>query len=192
MSQPQMQDLLENQLSPDLRKRARPNIPDFAGQRRELSDAIQRAFIHILAGKSLQERLARTFSCASISLRIVTALIGMAAVTAGFLKSRNPIIALIAAIIAAIGMLILIFLMFNHRRTILRDYERELDPKRTEFKRALEEQFGKAIDSFCAEMAKRFQSLADVCRTQRARYEPSSRRIAELQTRFAELKPRLG
>ena len=59
---PQMQDLLDNQLSADLRKEARPNIPDFAGQRRELHEAIQRAFLDILAGKPLQERLGRSFS----------------------------------------------------------------------------------------------------------------------------------
>jgi len=89
-------------------------------------------------------------------------------------------------------LVLIIFLAFNHRRKILRDYERELDPKQTEFRQALEGQFGKAIDSFCAEMAKRFQSLSDVCRTQRARYEPWSAQVNELQKKFAELKPRLG
>jgi hypothetical protein len=71
-------------------------------------------------------------------------------------------------------------------------YEHELDPKRTEFKRALEEQFGKAIDSFCAEMAKRFQNLSDVCQKQRAQYGPWSEQIEDLRTRFTGLKPRLG
>jgi hypothetical protein len=189
---PQMQDLLENQLSTDLRKEARPNIPDFAGQRRELSEAIQTAFIDILAGKSLHERLARSFSQTSIALRIVTALTVTAAVSAALLRTWNSTIALGAAAVAAIGLLAIIFLAFNHRRKLLRDYERELDPKRTEFKQALETQFGKAIDSFCTEMGKRFQNLSDICRTRRARYEPWSQRIDALQTKFAELKPRLG
>src|SRR5437867_3071471 len=48
---PQMQDLLENQLSLDLQKEARQSVPDFASQRRELSETIQAAFIDILAGK---------------------------------------------------------------------------------------------------------------------------------------------
>ena len=55
---PQMQDLLENQLSADLQKQARQSVPDFAGQRRELAESIQAAFIDILAGKTLQEGLA--------------------------------------------------------------------------------------------------------------------------------------
>lgn len=189
---PQMQDLLENQLSDELRKQTRPSIPDFAGQRRELSEAIQTAFMEILAGKSLQERVARSFSQTALWLRVVTALILIAAIGAVLFKASNPMVALGAGTLAAIGVLALIFLAFNHRRRILRDYERELDLKRTEFRNAFETQFGKAIDSFCSEMAKRFKNLSDACRTQRARYEPSAERIKELQTKFAGLKPRLG
>jgi hypothetical protein len=189
---PQMQDLLENQLSSGLRKEARTSIPDFAGQRRELSEAIQTAFMDILAGKSLQERLTRSFVQSSLALRIVTALIAIAGTVTALTKSRNPTIAIGAAAATAIGLLLIIFLVFNHRRKILRDYERELDPKQAEFRQALEGQFGKAIDSFCAEMAKRFQNLSEVCRTQRANYEPWSAQLNELQKEFAELKPRLG
>ena len=188
---PQMQDLLENQLSAELRKQTGPNVPDFAGQRRELSEAIQTAFMEIVAGKSLEERLARSFSQTTLWLRVVTALILIAAI-GGLFKASNPMVALGAGALAAIGVLGLIFLAFNHRRRILRDYERELDLKRTEFRHAFETQFGRAIDSFCSEMAKRFKSLSDACRTQRARYEPSAERIKELQTKFAGLKPRLG
>jgi tRNA U34 5-carboxymethylaminomethyl modifying GTPase MnmE/TrmE len=189
---PQMQDLLENQLSADLRKQARTSIPDFAGQRRELSEAIQTAFMDILAGKSLQERLTRSFAQTSLGLRIVAALIAIAATVAALTRNRTPTIAIGAAAVGLIGLVLVVFLAFNHRRKILRDYERELDPKQTEFKHALERQFGKAIDSFCEEMAKRFQSLSDVCQTQRASYEPWSAQVNELQKEFAELKPRLG
>src|SRR5205807_6636311 len=59
---PQTQDLLENQLSPDLQKEARQSVPDFAGHRRELSESIQAAYIDILAGKTVQEQLARSYS----------------------------------------------------------------------------------------------------------------------------------
>src|SRR5438552_18525573 len=72
---PQMQDLLENQLSPDLQKEARQGVPDFAGQRRELSESIQAAFIDILAGKTLQEQLARSYSQTAHCLMVVVAII---------------------------------------------------------------------------------------------------------------------
>ena len=189
---PQMQDLLENQLSADLRKQTRQNIPDFAGQRRELSEAIQTAFMEILAGKSLQERLARSFARSSLWLRTVTALITIAATGAVLFRASNAMVALGAAAFVVIGLLALLLLAFYHRQRILRDYERELDPKRTEFRRELETQFGKAIDSFCTEMAKRFKNLSDLCRTERARYEPWAQRVKEIQSKFGGLKPRLG
>jgi hypothetical protein len=189
---PQMQDLLDNQLSADLRKEARSNIPDFAGQRRELHEAIQRAFLEILTGKALQERLARSHWLTSVAMRISAALTLIGGVAAVVLKTQNVSIAIGAGIAAGLGLLCAIFLAFTHRRKILGDYERELDPKRSEFKQALELQFGKAIDSFCVEMAKRFQSLSDICQKRRARYDPWSNQIADLQTKFAAAKPRLG
>jgi GTPase SAR1 family protein len=189
---PQMQDLLENQLSADLRKQARPTIPDFAGQRRELSEAIQTAFIDILAGKSLQERLARSCSRTAITMRLISGIVVAAGAIAILLPGRNPNLSIVAGAVAVVGAIVLILVAIGHRRKILRDYEHELNPRRTEFKEALEQQFGKAIDSFCGEMAKRFQNLKDICQRERMRYEPRVQRIDELQARFASLKSRLG
>jgi len=188
---PQMQDLLENQLSADLQKEARQSVPDFAGQRREFSESIQTAFIDILAGKALQERLARSYSQTSISLRIIVAIIIIAGTVAVFTKTQS-VVAASALVIAGIGGITAIFLAFNHRRKVLRDYERQLSPKRTEFTQTLEKQFAKAIDSFCAEMAKKFRSLSEICQTRLRRYQPWSRRADDLEPKFAELKSRLG
>jgi small GTP-binding protein len=188
---PQIQDLLENQLSLDLQKQARQSVPDFAGQRRELSESIQAAFIDILAGKTLQERLASSYSQTALSLRVVVAIIAIAATVGVFARARSET-AIGALVVAGIGVVLAIFLAFNHRRKVLRDYERQLSPKRTEFSQSLEKQFAKAIDVFCAEMAKKFQDLKEICQTQRRRYEPGSQRAEELQTKFTELKPRLG
>ncbi len=188
---PQMQDLLENQLSADLQKEARQSVPDFAGQRREFSESIQTAFIDILAGKALQERLARSYSQTSISLRIIVAIIIIAGTVAVFTKTQS-VVAASALVIAGIGGITAIFLAFNHHRKVLRDYERQLSPKRTEFTQTLEKQFAKAIDSFCAEMAKKFRSLSEICQTRLRRYQPWSRRADDLEPKFAELKSRLG
>ena len=188
---PQMQDLLENQLSAGLQKEARQSVPDFADQRREFSESIQTAFIDILAGKALQERLARSYSQTSISLRIIVAIIIIAGTVAVFTKTQS-VVAASALVIAGIGGITAIFLAFNHRRKVLRDYERQLSPKRTEFTQTLEKQFAKAIDSFCAEMAKKFRSLSEICQTRLRRYQPWSRRADDLEPKFAELKSRLG
>src|SRR5206468_5778026 len=144
------------------------------------------------AGKTLQERLARSYSQTALSLRVVVAIIAIAGAVAFFARARNETAAMGALIVAGIGAALAIFLAFNHRRKVLRDYERQLSPKRSEFSQNLEKQFAKAIDAFCAEMAKKFQDLKEICQTQRRRYEPWSQRTEELQTKFTELKPRLG
>ncbi len=189
---PQMQDLLENQSSSDLQKEARQSVPDFAGQRRELLESIQAAFIDILAGKTLQEQLARSYSQTALWLRVVVAIIAIAGAVAVFARARSATAAMAALMVAGIGVMLAVFLAFNPRRKVLRDYERQFSPKRTEFSQTLEKQIAKAIDAFCAEMAKKFRNLSEICQTRRRRYEPWSQRAEELQANLTELKPRLG
>ena len=189
---PQMQDLLENQLSPDLQNEVRESVPDFAGQRRELSESIQAAFIDILAGKTLQEQLARSYSQTALWLRVVVAIIAIAGAVAVIARARSATAAMAALMVAGIGVMLAVFLPFNRRRKVLRDYERQFSPKRTEFSQTLEKQFAKAIDAFCAEMAKKLRNLSGICQTRRRRYEPWSQRAEELQANLTELKPRLG
>jgi small GTP-binding protein len=186
---PQMQDLLENQLSADLQKEARQSVPDFAGQRRELSDSIQTAFIDILAGKLLREQVAHSFAQTAIWLRIVSGII--LAAGAGAVFAKIPIVSRASLVVVGFGVVVVIVLAFNHRRKILRDHE-QLDPKRSEFSQTLDKQFAKAIDSFCAEMGKKFQSLKEICQTRLRRYQPWSERATEIETKLTELKSRVG
>jgi hypothetical protein len=125
-------------------------------------------------------------------MRIVSGIVLSAIVTAVFSRLHSPNLSIVSASIAAAGALVLMLLAITHRRKMLGDYEHELNPRRTEFKETLERQFGKAIDSFCAEMAKRFQNLKDVCQRERERYGPRVQRTDEIQTTFASLKSRLG
>ncbi|HJX97634.1 MAG TPA: dynamin family protein [Chthoniobacterales bacterium] len=187
---PQMQDLLENQLSADLQKEARQSVPDFAGQRRELSDSIQTAFIDILAGKSLREQVARSFAQSAMWLRIVVAILLAAGAGAAFVKI--PLVSRGSLVVAGICVLLAIVLAFNHHRKIRRVYEQQLDPKRAEFSQTLEKQFAKAIDSFCAEMGKKIQTLKEICQTRLRRYQPWSERTSEMETILARLKSRVG
>lgn len=188
----QMQDLLENQLSADLQEQARQNLPDFAGQRRELSESIHAVFIDILAGKQLQEKLSRSYSQTSISLRILAVMIVITGAIGGFAKAQSATVAAAAFIVAGISAIAAIFLAFNHRREIVCDYERQLSPKGAQFSQTLKNQFAKAIDAFCAEVTNKFRSLREICETRQRRYGPWSQRADELEAKLNQLKPRLG
>jgi tRNA U34 5-carboxymethylaminomethyl modifying GTPase MnmE/TrmE len=189
---PQIQDLLENQLSPDLQKEARQNLPDFAGQRRDLSESIQAAFMNILSNKDLLQQLVRSYSRTAISLRAAVAIFAVAAAAGFFFQARNAMVSSGAFVLAGVGVLLAIFLAFNHRRSVLRPYQRQLSPKRAEFSQNLEQRFAKAIDTFCADIAKKFQDLREICRSRLDRYEPQSRQAEELQAKVAGMKLRLG
>jgi hypothetical protein len=189
---PQMQDLLENQLSPDLQKEARQNLPDFAGQRRDLSESIQAAFMNILSNKDLQQQLVRSYSRTAISLRAVVAIFAVAAAAGFFFQARNGTVSIGAFVLGGGAALLAIFLAFNHRRSVLRTYQRQLSPKWAEFSQNLEQRFAKAIDTFCADIAKKFQDLREICQSRLGRYEPQSRQAEELQAKLAGMKLRLG
>ena len=189
---PQMQDLLENQLSPDLQKEARQNLPDFAGQRRELSESIQAAFVNILANKDLPQQLARSYSQTAISLRAVVAIFAVAAAAGVFFQAPNATATMGTFVLAGLAALLAIFLAFNHRRSVLRTYQRQLSPKRAEFSQNLEQQFAKAMDAFCADITKKFQDLREICQSRLGRYEPWSRHAEGLRAKLDGLKLRLG
>jgi len=189
---PQMQVLLLNQLSADRQKEARQSVPDFASQRRELSESIQAAFIDILAGKDLQEQLGLSYSQTAVSLRIIVAIVAIAAAAGLLARANNAVAPIAASAVAGAGVLVATLVAFNHRRRVRRDYERQFSPKRAEFSKTLEQQFAKAIDAFCAEMAKKIRDLCEICLTRRRRYEPWSERAQELQKKLTELKSRLG
>jgi len=59
---PQMQDSSKINYRPTYKRRPARACRIFAGQRRELLESIQAAFIDILAGKTLKEQLARSYS----------------------------------------------------------------------------------------------------------------------------------
>src|SRR5207302_7297010 len=109
-----------------------------------------------------------------------------------FFQARNGTVSIGAFVLGGVAVLLAIFLAFNHRRSVLRTYQRQLSPKWAEFSQNLEQRFAKAIDTFCADIAKKFQDLREICQTGLGRYEPRSRQAEELQATLAGMKVRLG
>ena len=148
--------------------------------------------MNILSNKDLQQQLVRSYSRTTIFLRAVLAIFAVAAVAGFFFQARNAPISIAAFVLAGVTVLLAIFLTLNQRRSVLRIYQRQLSPKRAEFSQNLEQRFAKAIDTFCADIAKKFQDLREICQSRLGRYEPWSRQAEELQAKLAGLKLRLG
>jgi hypothetical protein len=189
---PQVQDMLEHELSAELQKEQTQNLPDFVRQRRELLNSVETALVETLAGESLRHEIAGSVRQTSIWMQITSLIAVVAAIAALFAWSKNENVAFIAAGAAVISLGLGAFVSLNHNRKIARSYEQQLDAKGAGFVKAVEERFGQAIDRFCKDIALPIQNLSTLCQTQRGRNEPWSNRIAELQGKFSELKPRLG
>ncbi|MGI9086594.1 MAG: dynamin family protein [Chthoniobacterales bacterium] len=189
---PQLQDMLEVQFASEGKNRVSKTIPDFARQRRELLQSIQLTLVERVAGKGIEEQLGRMFRESAAWLRLpagVAAAGGIATILAAMISAS---VADVTGIVAGSALVLGTIFAFGQRRKILNAYEKEMDVKRTELIRAIEQQMEQAIDVFYREIATAFQPLAIFCTTERRRYQPLLTRVEELKITFAALKTRLG
>ncbi len=188
---PQLQDMIELQFASDSKHRVTKAIPDFAQQRRELLQSVQLTLVERIAGKGVEERLARMFEESAAWLRVpagVAAAGGIATILAAMISAS---VADVTGIVATSALALGTFFAFSQRRKILNAYHKEMDVKRAELTRAIEGQMQHAIELFYKEISTAFQPLAAFCQTERKRYEPLLSRIEELKQSFKSLKSRL-
>ena len=114
---------------------------------------------------------------------------GIATVLAAMISAS---VADVTGIVAGSALVLGTIFAFGHRKKILNAYNKEMESKRTELTRAIEQQMEHAIDLFYTEIATAFQPLAVFCATERVRYEPLLNRVEELKKTFGALKNRLG
>ena len=189
---PQVQDLLEARLGGDLRHQLPRTPPDFARQRRELLQSVRLALVEHVAGKSIEEHLAKLFAETSARLRLpagVAAVGGIATVIAAMMSAA---VADVTGVLAASAAIAGAYVALTQRKKILRTYEAQMDAKCAELLQAVEEQLKRAIDVFYKEIVVAFEPLAAFCVAQRRIYQPLLERAEELQARFDGLGSRLG
>lgn len=188
---PQLQDMIERQFASDSKHRLTKAIPDFAQQRRELLQSIQLTLVERIAGKGVEERLARTFAESAAWLRVpagVAAAGGIATVLAAMISAS---VADVTGIVATSALALGTFFAFAQRRKVLNAYHKEMESKRAELTRAIEAQMQHAIKLFYKEISTAFQPLAAFCETERKRYEPLLSRVEQLRQSFSSLRSRL-
>ncbi len=189
---PQLQDMLEAKFASEGKNRVNKTIPDFAQQRRALLQSIQLTLVERVAGKGVEEQLGRMFRESAAWLRLpagVAAAGGIATILAAMISAS---VADVTGIIASSALVLGTVFAFGQRRKILNAYDKEMEAKRNELVRAIEQQMEHAIDLFYNEVATAFQPLVIFCTTERERYQPLLDRVEELKKIFAPLKNRLG
>jgi GTPase SAR1 family protein len=188
---PQLHDIVDQQLTSDLKNQV-PRAPaDIGRQRRALLQSIQLALSEQISTKTIEEQLAPLFCDTSTLLRLSAGIVagcGIAGLLAFFTGTGFADVAgLLGGLIGIIGAMV----TFDQRRKILRTYERYVETKRAELTDAIALRLNEAIDLFHDEAAAAFQPLTAFCAAQRGASQPLSRRAEELQRTFVGLASRL-
>src|SRR3954454_5289585 len=189
---PQLQDAIELQFASDGKNRMKKTIPDFARQRRELLQSIELTLVERVAGKAVEEQLAKMFRETAAWLRLPAGIAAAGGIITVIVAMSSASVADVTGVLAASAAVIGTVVAFSQRRKILAAYEREMEKKRDDLVNAIEQQMRHAIDLFYKEIAVAFEPLAAFCVTERRRYEPLAQQADSLKESLSELIRRLG
>jgi GTPase SAR1 family protein len=189
---PQLNDMLLTLLEKDLRSHVPKIIPDFARQRRELLQSIHLALVERVAGKSVEEQLARLFDETSTRLRVPAGLAAAGGVVALIAAMSSAAVADVTGILAASAAIAGTFVAISQRKKILKAYETQMAVKCADLVKAIEQQLERSIELFYAEVATAFHPLEAFCVAKRKQLEPSLQRTVELGQTFEALSGRIG
>ena len=189
---PQLQDAIEAQFASEGKNRMRKTIPDFARQRRELLQSIELTLVERVAGKAVEEQLAKMFRETAAWLRLPVGVAAAGGIITVIVAMSSASVADVTGVLAASAAVIGTIVAFTQRRKILAAYEREMDKKREELIHAIEQQMKHAIDLFYKDIAVAFEPLAAFCTAERKRYEPLLEQADSLKDLMGGLSQRLG
>ncbi|MDP9254921.1 MAG: dynamin family protein [Verrucomicrobiota bacterium] len=184
---PQLQDIIEAQFAGDVRNRVMKTVPDFARQRRELLQSIQLTLVERASSKGSDEQLAQMLHETASLLRFPAGVAAAGGIVALIAAMTSAAVADVTGVVAASAMVVGTVVAFGRRKKILDAYRKQLEEKRSELMRAIEEKLLHAIDLFYREIVIAFQPLETFCVAQRRNYEPLLERIEQLKKTFANL-----
>jgi small GTP-binding protein len=189
---PQLQETLEAKFDSAGKNRMSKTMPDFARQRRDLLQSIQLTLVERIAGKGVEEQLARMFRDTAAWLRLPAGVAAAGGIVTVIVAMSSAAVADVTGVLAASAAIIGTIVAFTQRKKILNAYEREMEAKRLELMHSIEEQMNHAIDLFYLEVSAAFQPLAAFCTAERKRYEPLMQKAEKLQESFRGLTSRIG
>jgi small GTP-binding protein len=189
---PQLQDAIEAQFASEGKNRMKKTIPDFARQRRELLQSIELTLVERIAGKAVEEQLARMFRETAAWLRLPAGIAAAGGIITVIIAMSSASVADVTGVLAASAAIFGTIVAFTQRRRILAAYATEMEKKRDELVHAIEQQMRHAIDLFYKDIAVAFEPLAAFCVTERKRCEPLAEQADALKELLAGISRRLG
>src|SRR5207253_3699980 len=140
--------MIESHLAGDVKSQAPRTPPDFARQGRELLQSIQLTLAERGDGTAIEEQMAVIFRETSNRLRIPAGVAAAGGLVALIAAMSSAAIADVTGVLAVSAAIAGTLLAQRQRRKILRTYTVQMEAKRGELVRAIEEQITHAINIF--------------------------------------------
>jgi GTPase SAR1 family protein len=188
---PQLQNLIDARFAGDVQPPSLRTPPDFAQQRRQLLNSIELTLAERISGRAIEEQMAGIFRETSDRLRIPAGVVAAGGIVALIAAMSSAAVADITGFLAISAAILGTLVAERQRQKILRTYTEQMETKRAELVRAVEEQITHAIDVFYAEIEAAFRPLAAFCAAQRERHGPLLDRVSELEKTFEQLRSRV-
>jgi GTPase SAR1 family protein len=187
---PQLHDLVDEQLASDIKTEVPHALPDFAGERRKLLQAVQMA-MSARGSDSTVEDLAQLFRRSARWLQLPAAVALLCALAALLTLKFNSRVAGLLAVAAVLAIVAGVALAFYRRMRIVRAYQQHMQRRVAELLEIISWQFNDTIDSFHNQIAAGFEPLAAHCAREHEKTEPLLRRAEQLQSEFGAIASRL-
>lgn len=188
---PQLQETIKTKFDSSGKDRLNKAMPDFTRQRRDLLQSIQLTFLERIAGKGVEEQLARMFRETAAWLRVPAGVAAAGGIVTVIVALSSAAVADVTGTLAASAAIIGTIVAFTQRRKILAAYENEMETKRLDLLHAIEAQMNHAIDLFYQEISTTFAPFAAFCAAERKRYAPLKQRVEDLRKTLGSLAARL-
>lgn len=189
---PHLQDMMDTGFPAESKTHLAQTVPDFARQRRELLKSVQLTLIERVSGELMEQQLDRMFRETASWLRLPAGVAAAGGVATVIAAMSSAAIADVTGVLAASAAILGTFVAFGRRRKILAEYRLQMELKRLELTRSIEQHLEHAIDLFYQEIALAFQPLEAFCNSERKRYEPLLHRVEELEKSLGQLFTELG
>jgi hypothetical protein len=136
---PQLQDTVEANFESGSKNRMNKTMPDFARQRRDLLQSIQLTLVEGMAGKGVEEQLARMFRETAAWLRLPAGVAAAGGIVTVIVAMSSAAAADVTGVLAASAAIIGTIVAFTQRKKILATYAMEMETKRLELIHAIED-----------------------------------------------------
>ena len=189
---PQLQEIIEERFKSSGSSRMYKSIPDFARQRNDLVQSIQLTLVERVAGRGIEEQLAKMFKETATWLRVPAGVAAAGGIVTVIVAMSSAAVADVTGVLAASAAVIGTIVAFSQRRKILSAYSKEMETKRQELVHAIEEQMNHAIALFYQEISLAFAPLAAFCTSERKRCNPLKERAEKLRETLRTVTGKLG